>query len=73
MNAPQPRRLLSRKEVRALLNRGDATIWRWEKAGILRPIYIKGYPQYDQDEVLRLAAQGDGSKPRTPGAREAVA
>lgn len=70
MDTPQPRRLLSRKEVRALLNRGDATIWRWEKAGILHPVYIRGYPQYNHDEVMRLAAQGDGSKPRTPGAGE---
>jgi len=73
MNATHERRLARRSEVREIVHRSDATIYRWERAGLLTPIYIRGFPHYDLDEVRRLVAHGDGSAPRAPGVRGGAA
>ncbi len=59
-------RLLTQQEVCQMFSRGPVTLWRWQKAGKLHPIYIAGKPRYRPDEVERLASEGDGTAPRPP-------
>ena len=60
------RATLSRKEVCDMFRRKPVTIWRWEKAGLLTPVYIRGKLHYNAAEVERLATEGDGVKPHVP-------
>jgi len=60
------RAMLSRKEVCDKFRRKPVTIWRWERAGLLTPVYIRGKLHYNADEVERLANEGDGVKPHAP-------
>ena len=56
-----PRRLLARKELCATFNRSETSIWRWQRAGLLHPVYIAGRPFYSADEVERLIANGEAA------------
>ena len=60
------RRFYSRKEICRIFSRDPTTVWRWQRAGKLHPVYVAGIPHYHADDVERLIAEGDGIVPHVP-------
>ena len=40
------------KEVSEFLKVDNSTLWRWEKRGYLKPIYIGGKKRYPKSEIV---------------------
>ena len=45
--------LLSIKEVCKKLNKGESTIYRWQKLGLIIPIYVGGHTYYKEEEIMQ--------------------
>jgi len=41
-------------EVCEVANRGQRTVFNWEKSGLLHPVRVRGQKLYDPDEVDAL-------------------
>ena len=46
-------KLLSMKEVCKRLNKGESTIYRWQKSGLITPTYIGGHTYYKEEEIMQ--------------------
>ena len=56
-NYPWPEHYYTCNQVREFLQISEATLWRWEKAGILVPAKIAGINRYRKSDLDRLTAQ----------------
>ena len=54
---PWPERYFTTKQVRELFQVAHQTLWRWEKAGILKPVKIGGLNRYRKTDLDKLTAQ----------------
>lgn len=43
-------------QVRKLLNVAHQTLWRWDKAGVLKPVKIGGLNRYKKTDIDRITA-----------------
>lgn len=43
---------LTSKEVSQFLKVDNSTLWRWEKRGYLKPLYIGGKKRYPKSEIV---------------------
>ena len=46
-------KLLSMKEVCKRLKKGESTIYRWQKLGMIKPCYVGGHTYYKEEEILQ--------------------
>jgi predicted site-specific integrase-resolvase len=53
-------RLMTEKEVRAILRIGRTTAYRWRKAGILLPVYVGSIKRYRPEDIRELVTDGKG-------------
>lgn len=51
-------RLLDTDAVKSMASISETTLWRWQKAGYLTPIYIGGVRRYRLSEVKSLMSGG---------------
>ena len=51
-------RLLDPDAVKSMASISETTLWRWQKAGYLTPIYIGGVRRYRLSEVESLMSGG---------------
>ncbi len=49
---PELNPLIDRKEIIGIFGVNQATIWRWQNKGILKPKKIGGRVYFDRDEVM---------------------
>lgn len=49
---PELNPLIDRKEIVEIFGVNQATIWRWQNKGILKPKKIGGRVYFDRDEVI---------------------
>ena len=56
-NYPWPERYFTTQQVRELFQVAHQTLWRWEKAGILKPVKIGGLNRYRKSDIDKLTAQ----------------
>lgn len=54
---PWPERYFTTKQVREIFQVAHQTLWRWEKAGILKPIKIGGLNRYRKTDLDKLTEQ----------------
>lgn len=64
---PEPKRLLSRREVAAIFGVSPHTVYRWAREGRLPTLMtLGGRRRYPAEEILRLAQlqeAADGTRP----------
>lgn len=51
---PELNPLIDRKEIVEIFGVNQATIWRWQNKGILKPKKIGGRVYFDRDEVISV-------------------
>jgi predicted site-specific integrase-resolvase len=56
------KRFLTRADVGQVFGRSSMTLWRWERAGLLKPVRILGKPYYRAEDIEALAQHGDAAR-----------
>ncbi len=47
-------KMLSINEVCKMLNKSPSTIYRWQKLGLINPLYVGGHSYFKEDDVRKL-------------------
>jgi hypothetical protein len=58
---------LTRADVGQVFGRSSMTLWRWERAGLLKPVRLRGRLYYRVKDIEALAQHGDATRTRSDG------